>query len=127
MQSQELSNLVQSALDNLKGLEIVAIDVMSLTSIADVMIVATGTSVRHVRALADEVRLRCKESGTTPIGVEGDSQSDWVLVDLGDVIVHIMTAEKRDFYALEKLWSVKPDGDAEAKSSKAMGLGEKTL
>lgn len=109
MQSHDLSKLVQSALDDLKGVEILEIDVRGKTSIADSMIIATGTSVRHVRSLADSVRLKCKDSGHAPLGVEGDGQSDWVLVDLGDIIVHVMTDEKREFYALEKLWSVKPE------------------
>jgi len=111
MQSNELSTLVQSALDDLKGNDVLAIDVMGKTSIADIMVIATGTSIRHVKALADEVRVRCKAANHAPLGIEGDGQSDWVLVDLGDVIVHIMTDEKREFYALEKLWAVKSDND----------------
>lgn len=112
MQSNELSKLVQSAIVDLKGLEIIEIDVRGKTSIADLMIIATGTSVRHVRSLADNVRLKCKDAGFAPLGVEGDSQSDWVLVDLGDIIVHVMTDEKREFYALEKLWSVESEATA---------------
>lgn len=112
MQSHDLSNLVQTALNDLKGVDIAEIDVRGKTSIADLMIIATGTSIRHVRSLADNVRLACKDAGHQPLGVEGDSQSDWVLVDLGDIIVHVMTDEKREFYALEKLWSVKPEAEA---------------
>lgn len=109
MQSNDLSKLVQSALEDLKGLEIMEIDVRGKTSIADLMIIATGTSVRHVRSLADNVRLKCKDANHAPLGVEGDGQSDWVLVDLGDIIVHVMTDEKREFYALEKLWAVESE------------------
>jgi len=112
MKSHELSKLVQSALDDLKGLEILEIDVRGKTSIADLMIIATGTSIRHVRSLADNVRAMCKEANHPPRGVEGDSQSDWVLVDLGDIIVHVMTDEKREFYSLEKLWAVKTEAEA---------------
>jgi len=112
MQSQDLSKLVQAALDDLKASDILAIDVRGKTSIADLMIIATGTSVRHVRSLADNVRQQCKEAGQAPLGVEGDNQSDWVLVDLGDIIVHVMTDEKREFYALEKLWAVKSEAEA---------------
>jgi len=112
MQTSKLSTLVQSALDDLKGLEILEIDVRDKTSIADLMVIATGTSVRHVRSLAESVRSSCKEAGHAPLGVEGDGQSDWVLVDLGDIIVHVMTDEKREFYALEKLWAVKPEATA---------------
>ena len=85
------------------------------------MIVATGTSVRHVNALAENVRLSAKGAGHAPLGVEGDSTSEWVLVDLGDVIVHVMTDEKREFYALEKLWSIGPD-EREAEASRRPAL-----
>lgn len=111
MQSHDLSGLVQSALEDLKGADILEIDVRGKTSIADLMIIVTGTSVRHVRSLADNVRLKCKDLGHVPLGVEGDSQSDWVLVDLGDIIVHVMTDEKREFYALEKLWAVNSEAN----------------
>lgn len=84
-------------------------DIAEKSSIADAMLVVTGSSQRHVRSLAENVRQSAKDAGHPPLGFEGDAQSDWVLVDLGDVIVHVMTAEKRDFYALEKLWSVGPD------------------
>ncbi len=112
MQCHDLSKLVQTALDDLKGIDILEIDVRGKTSIADLMIIATGTSIRHVRSLADSVRSRCKEAGQAPLGVEGDGQSDWVLVDLGDIIVHVMTDEKREFYALEKLWTVTSEASA---------------
>lgn len=104
--------LVRTALEDMKGIDILEIDVRGKTSIADFMLIVTGTSVRHVRSLADQVRKKCKESGNAPLGVEGDSQSDWVLVDLGDIIVHVMTDEKREFYALEKLWSVESEANA---------------
>ena len=93
----------------MKGVDVTVLDIEGKSSIADAMIIATGTSVRHVGSLAESVRLGAKDAGHPPLGVEGDSTSDWVLVDLGDVIVHVMTAEKREFYALEKLWSVGPD------------------
>ena len=102
-----------AALEEMKGVDIVAIDIMGKSSIADAMLVATGTSQRHVRSLAESVRMAAKEADHAPLGVEGDDRSDWVLVDLGDVIVHVMTEEKREFYALEKLWSVGPDDEAE--------------
>ncbi len=112
MNSQELRQLVQTALEDLKGLDIVALDVADRTTVTDCMLVATGTSQRHVKSLANAVSEKSKESGVRPLGVEGDGDADWVLVDLGDVIVHIMTRESRDFYALEKLWSMTP-GDRE--------------
>ena len=114
--SEELASLANNALDDLKGVDIVQIDISEKSSIADAMLVATGTSRRHVLSLADSVRKQAKEAGNAPLGVEGTDSGDWVLVDLGDVIVHVMTAETRDFYALEKLWSVGPENDDAAKS-----------
>lgn len=111
MNTEQVTALAVTSLEDLKGVDIVILDIMGKSSIADAMLVATGTSQRHVRSLAESVRTSLKEAGHAPLGVEGDHTSDWVLVDLGDVIVHVMTAEKRDFYALEKLWSVGPDSE----------------
>jgi len=111
MKSEQLITLVTDALDSLKGVEIAAIDIAEKSSIADAMVIATGTSTRHVRSLAEAVRQSAKQNDHAPLGFEGGDSSDWILVDLGDVIVHVMTQEKRDFYALEKLWSVGPDDD----------------
>jgi len=111
MKSEQVIDLVTEALETLKGLDITVIDITEKSSIADAMMVATGTSKRHVSSLAESVRLSAKRADHAPLGFEGGDSSDWVLVDLGDVIVHVMTQEKRDFYALEKLWSVGPDSD----------------
>jgi len=111
MNSTEQIACATEALEALKGLDIVVIDIAEKSSIADAMMVATGSSKRHVRSLAESVRLSAKRANHPPLGYEGDDNSDWVLVDLGDIIVHVMTQEKRDFYALEKLWSVGPDTD----------------
>jgi ribosome-associated protein len=111
MNSEQVTALAVSSLEELKGIDIVILDIIGKSSIADAMLVATGTSQRHVRSLATSVRMAMKEAGHPPLGVEGGDTSDWVLVDLGDVIVHVMTQEKRDFYAIEKLWSVGPDDD----------------
>ncbi|HBR97193.1 MAG TPA: ribosome silencing factor [Gammaproteobacteria bacterium] len=108
MNSQQLTALAQSALDDLKAKDVTVIDITDKSSIADAMVIATGTSDRHVGALANEVVFQAKAAGEQPLGIEGESSSDWVLVDLGDVIVHVMTQKARDFYELEKLWSVKP-------------------
>ena len=113
MSSEAVTAMAVAALEELKGVDVTVIDIMGKSSIADAMLVATGTSQRHVRSLAENVRTTAKEAGHAPLGVEGDERSDWVLVDLGDVIVHVMTEEKREFYALEKLWSVGPDDEAE--------------
>lgn len=109
MNSQQVIDLAVQALEDMKGIDLIVIDIVGKSSIADAMIVVTGTSQRHVRSLAESVRLSAKEANHPPLGVEGADSSDWVLVDLGDVIVHVMTEEKREFYSLEKLWSVGPD------------------
>ena len=111
-----------TALEDMKGIELTVIDIVGKSSIADAMIVVTGTSQRHVRSLAESVRLTAKESGHPPLGVEGADSSDWVLVDLGDVIVHVMTEDKREFYSLEKLWSVGPGDDQSSPSSASVSV-----
>jgi ribosome-associated protein len=100
-----LLQLVITALDDLKGQQVVQLDVRGLSSVTDFMMVVTGTSNRHVKALANAVALQAKKHGLAPLGVEGEKTADWVLIDLGDVIVHIMQAEARQFYDLEQLWN----------------------
>ncbi|HBG31508.1 ribosome silencing factor [Candidatus Macondimonas diazotrophica] len=108
MDSEQLQTLTIDALDEIKAVDVVALDVRRLTSIADSIVIASGTSQRHVQSLADNVLQRAREAGIRPLGVEGEQTGDWVLVDLGDVIVHVMRPEVRDFYNLEKLWDVAP-------------------
>jgi len=117
--TEALLTLSVQALEDLKGRDLVQIDIRDKSSIADAMIVATGTSRRHVISLANAVRIAAKKADHPPLGVEGEDSGDWVLVDLGDVIVHVMQADTRDFYALEKLWSVGIGSDArpDARSS----------
>lgn len=103
--TDETSRLAVEALENLKGQEIVNIDVTELSDVMDNMIVATGTSNRHVKSLAANVVDELKKKGQLPIGVEGMDSSDWVLVDYGTVVVHVMLPQTRGFYDLEKLWS----------------------
>lgn len=110
----ELLAIVITALEDLKGVDIRVIDVRDLTSITDRMVVASGTSTRHVKALADNVALKAKQQGYTPLGVEGEQTAEWVLLDLGDVVVHVMLPETRTFYGLEKLWSVGSRNNADA-------------
>jgi ribosome-associated protein len=105
-QSDRLLEIVLAALDDIKGVDSKVIDVRGMTSITDRMVIVSGTSTRHLKALADNVVLEAKQHGFDALGVEGENGSDWILVDLADVVVHIMMPEIRDFYALEKLWSV---------------------
>lgn len=106
MQADELLALVQHELDERKAENIVTIDVIGKTSFTDYMVIATGTSSRHIKALCNYVAVALKERGGAPKGIEGAQGSEWVLMDLGDVILHVMTTETRDFYQLEKLWNV---------------------
>ena len=97
---------VRNAVEELKAKDVVEIDVRGKTSIADFLVVASGTSTRHVKSIADEVVQFSKKCGVMPLGVEGEREAEWVLVDLGDVIVHVMLPRVREFYALERLWTV---------------------
>jgi ribosome-associated protein len=110
---ETLRDRVVDSLENRKGQHIMALDVRRMTPITDVMVIASGTSGRHVRALVDAVLEGVAALGVRPAGVEGREASEWVLVDLGDVLVHVMQAETRAFYDLERLWSDVP-ADAEA-------------
>jgi ribosome-associated protein len=101
-----LPTIVVDALADMKALDIKILDVRGLTDIADTMIIASGTSDRHVHAVAQRVVEKTKSAGFRPHGVEGQKDSDWVLIDLSDVIVHVMLPRVRDFYGLEKLWGM---------------------
>ena len=101
-----LKTVVTNALSDMKALEIKVLDVRGLTDIADFMIIASGTSDRHVRSVAQRVVEKTKEAGFRPHGVEGQQDSDWVLIDLSEMIVHVMLPRVREFYGLEKLWDM---------------------
>ena len=105
MNSKKLAEIAESALDDMKGQSIRIIDVRKLTEITDYMVIATGRSNTHVKALANEVVEKIEEAGGKIVGVEGKLQSEWVLVDAGDVVIHIMMAPIRALYNLEDLWS----------------------
>ncbi len=106
--AEDIKNTVLNALDDMKAKDVVCLDVKPLTSMADFMVVASGTSSRHVKATADRVAEYARNIGIKPLGVEGAQAAEWILVDLNDVIVHVMMPEARRFYDLEKLWSVTP-------------------
>jgi len=102
--SEELVKLVIDALEDLKGQDIASIGVREKTSITDYMVIATGSSSRHVKSLIDNVTEKVKEAGVRPLGSEGLDGGEWALLDLGDVVVHVMQATTRQFYDLERLW-----------------------
>ena len=106
---EHLRNRVLAALDELKAKDVHEIDVRGKTSIADFLIVASGTSTRHVKSIADEVVKYAKQAGMLPLGIEGQREAEWVLVDLGDIVVHVMLPRIREFYGLERLWTVGDD------------------
>ena len=101
-----LKTIVLAALDDMKALEVKVLDVRGLTDIADTMVIASGTSDRHVKSVAQRVVEKTKEAGFRPHGVEGQQDGDWVLIDLHDMIVHVMLPRVREFYGLEKLWDM---------------------
>ena len=104
-----LLKIVVDAIDDMKGVDVMVIDVREMTSITDRMVIASGTSSRHVKAIADNVALEAKREGFPALGIEGAQAAEWVLIDLGDVVVHVMMPAIREFYALEKLWAVVGD------------------
>jgi len=104
--ADNLRDLVVSSLEDLKAIDIHTIDVRGQNPLTDVFVVASGSSNRHVKAMADKLVTRAKDGGYKPLGVEGYQSGEWVLVDLNDVIVHIMLPQTRAFYNLEKLWEI---------------------
>ena len=103
--SEELLQIVMAEIEELKGDRVEVLDVRELTDVADYMVVVTGRTARHVRAITEKVVVSAKHRATPPLGVEGEREGEWVLVDLCDVIVHVMQPATRDLYQLEKLWS----------------------
>ncbi|MFZ5594932.1 MAG: ribosome silencing factor [Pseudomonadota bacterium] len=106
MQAEQLKQLVLTALADMKAVDVKVFDVRGMTSITDFIVIASGTSDRHVKSVADNVIAEAKKAGARPLGVEGEREGEWVLVDLADVVVHVMLPRVRDFYQLEKLWDV---------------------
>lgn len=101
---EQLRDLVISTLEDLKAIDIQQIDVAGQNPLTDLFVVASGNSSRHVKSMAENLVMKAKAAGCQPLGVEGERQAEWVLVDLNDVIVHLMLPQTRAFYNLEKLW-----------------------
>ncbi len=106
MQSDELLKLAQTSLEDMKARDLRVLDVRGLTSVTDYLLIASGTSDRHVRSLAQALVESAKQAGLPPLGVEGQEAGEWVLIDLVDVVVHVMQPRTREFYKLEDLWAV---------------------
>jgi len=108
MQIEQLEQLVLDTLADMKAQDISVMDVRGKTAVTDFMIVASGTSDRHVKAIAETVAFRAKAAGEPPLGTEGVNEGEWALVDLNGVVVHVMLPKVRDYYNLERLWSAPP-------------------
>lgn len=115
MNSEQLRDAVAGVLDDVKARDIVTLDVRDMTTVTDFMIIASGTSTRHVKSLVDRVAEAAAKAGHKPIGIEGEEGGEWVLLDLQDVLVHVMLPKVREFYNLEKLWSFPADAGAAAR------------
>jgi ribosome-associated protein len=101
---EQLRDLVTSALEDFKAKDIQQIDVSGQNPLTDMFVIASGNSTRHIKSMAENLIMKAKAAGCPPLGVEGDRDAEWVLVDLNDVIVHLMLPQTRAFYNLEKLW-----------------------
>ncbi len=101
---EQLQDLVLGALEDFKAIDIQQIDVTGQNPLTDLFVIASGSSLRHIKSMAENLIVKAKEAGCPPLGVEGDRQAEWVLVDLNDIIVHLMLPQTRAFYNLEKLW-----------------------
>ncbi|WED22492.1 ribosome silencing factor [Vibrio sp. JC009] len=105
MQLNELKDFLVDKADDMKALDIVTLDVTGKSSITDYMVICTGTSKRHVASIADNVAKEAKTAGLAPYGIDGENEGEWVVLDMGNVMVHVMQEEQRELYQLEKLWS----------------------
>lgn len=119
MNSKRLCKLAHKAIDELKGQDVVELDVRKLTDVTDYLLVVTGRSARQVKAIAENVIEKAKDAGVRPLGTEGLEDGEWVLVDLVDVVVHVMQPDARTYYELEKLWTPMSPVSSGADSSTA--------
>lgn len=103
--ARKLQQWIHAALDDAKTHDVAVLDVRHVSDFTDYMVIATGTSNRHVQSTADKVVAALREHGVRPVGIEGEKTGDWILIDFGDVVAHVMREQTRDFYNLEKLWS----------------------
>ena len=117
MNSEKIKSLVLETVEDMKARDVTVLDVSEISGFTDYMIICTGNSSRQVKAIADAVHLKAKHQGLPPHGMEGESASEWVLIDLGDVICHVMQQNARDFYQLEKLWDPELVMDDESDSN----------
>ena len=113
MNAEQMKTLAVATLEDLKARQVVSLAVNHLTDVTDYLVIASGTSSRHVKSLAYKVVEAAKEQGVRPLGVEGETSAEWILVDFGDIVVHVMMPETRAFYDLERLWSVPAAGDGQ--------------
>ena len=118
-----LKDVVVAAVEDRKGVDVVVLDVAAVTDVTDHMIIVGGTSNRHVKSIVDHVLETAKSHGAIVLGTEGREQSDWVLLDMADVVVHVMRADARAFYDLERLWEGTTDSNAELAAEPASGTG----
>ena len=102
--TQKLKNKIINSLEDIKAVNPIAIDVTRISSLTDFMVIASGTSDRHIAAMSEHVLEDLKETNISGIKIEGQGGDDWVLVDVGDVVIHLMSADAREFYDLESLW-----------------------
>jgi ribosome-associated protein len=105
LQDEQLKAFIINQLETMKAKDIVTIDVAGISDVTDTLIICTGTSKRHVRSIAEQTALAAKSEGEIPLGIEGLEGSEWVLIDMGNVVAHVMQDETRQFYQLEKLWT----------------------
>lgn len=106
LNATELKDLALSSLEELKAQDVVVLDVKGKASFTDFMVIASGTSDRHLKAMANAIHVDAKAAGNPPLSMEGEDTRNWILVDLGDVVVHLMRPEVREMYEIEKLWSI---------------------